>query len=125
MMFSFGIFATHTPYVVLAALYMCFLGSWVISSLFPQVTHEININQQLHGVTIELSHPYHQVSDFSKKNIYKYNSQIQKSNHPFEPEKKSVLFKIWIFDRIFTIPFCIVSLEKIWRLYNRPPPSFL
>jgi hypothetical protein len=118
MMFSFGLFATHTPYLVLAALYICYLGSWLISSLFPQLPADID-SFSCQTIVVEQSTTVH-VGD---------NKISSKENyHFFVKDFGEINESIYIGLSERGIPFIIQAIVPgpvivyVWQLFNRPPP---
>lgn len=119
MMFSFGLFATHTPYLVLAALYVCYLGSWIISSLFPQLPVDVTSPPPQHTIAVEQT-----VTSFGTDYKNSYDS------FHFSKNFAGLILKIFTL-RVngsaisicpHTEPYKFIL--HIWDLYNRPPPSF-
>jgi len=120
MLFSFGLFATHIPYLVLAALYVCYMGSWLISSLFPQLPVDSDAAPR-QAVAVEQSYPVYAVHEKISENDSYYFSVKDFSDlttaitiHPFERRIAFICLSV--------LPGIIKVFA--WQLYNRPPPSF-
>ncbi|MGC8803018.1 MAG: hypothetical protein ACP5PS_04500 [Bacteroidales bacterium] len=118
MMFSFGLFATHTPYLILAALYMCYMGSWLISSLFPQLTVEASSQSQQTIVIEQVVHTWVEAGTVTSNNT-----------HPYAVKHLTIrtteIYVPPIFEVVGHICLSPVLGPRgiyIGQLYNRPPP---
>ncbi len=134
-MFSFGLFATHIPYIVLSLLYILYLGAWGISSLFlngsDQSVENLPNNSNKIEISIkdDVSHTQQQ-----KSNAKSYFYQIAKCNviSDFSLEV-FILDKSFHHSRLLVISHLsyLDIFAKVFNgfnsnIFSRPPPfSFL
>lgn len=117
MMFSFGLFATHTPYLVLAALYLCYMGSWLISSLFPQLPAEISSPPQQKIVIEQVVRAYDEAG-ITSNDVHPFNAKAigdQVAEISIPPITGAIY-------HVNLPPLSGFWSVYTWRLLNRPPP---
>ncbi len=67
MILGFGLFASHTPYLILGILYIVYWGSYLISSFFPQIPQDLHTNQIHHQIILKENIILAKSSDYTQQ----------------------------------------------------------
>jgi hypothetical protein len=124
-MFSFGIFATHTPYIILATLYLFYIGSWIISSLFPQLP--VELAEKTPQAVIE----HHQAGWEQQSNIHakvdndSFHFWLYKTKQALVSSKITLPTTGYRLVLVYEKNILNLPYLPVYRLYNRPPPFVL
>jgi hypothetical protein len=126
-MFYFGLFSTHLPYLIIAALYAIYMGLWVFFSLFSQhipshqsVSQNLIIKNEFHSFPVDRQTGY--LSSFSSKNYYiKLYKKEHSSSQSFT---KNTNYRFFIEKLIFFKVNNEIHLNNLFSLFvfSRPPP---
>jgi hypothetical protein len=114
-MFSFGLFSTHIPYMVIAAIYLLYCGSGLLNRLGPKET-----DQQAPAIEIKFT----ELATNANLNTIQYQDIQAQEFHSGVARKQDLTFfhllpnLLYIPDITFNDP-CTGS-----SYFSRPPPPY-
>ena len=117
-MFFTGLFSTHIPYIILAAVYSVSFGIYSFYYISNKITNKEQTEKK-----IELSDNIHSdTGDFHFKDHYSHNKANESFISVIPPDHrlKPVFFVI---KRNSPRKAIIISPHHEFRLFSRPPPA--
>ena len=117
-MFFTGLFSSHIPYIILAAVYSVSFGIYSFYYISNKTTNKEQAEKK-----IELSDNIHSdTGDFHFKDHYSHNESDNSFISVIPPDHRSDPISS-IIKRIFPRKAIIISPHHEFRLFSRPPPA--